>query len=131
MAVDSLGNAYIAGFTTATNFPTAHAAQPQLAGNTDGFLAKVDTTGSQLVYSTYLGGAVNDFGRGIAVDATGESVHETGPREWQARIAAEFPNLADDSIVFAADYTSALMRIPARGGKAEPLTKLDTTLPRW
>ncbi len=33
--------------------------------------------------------------------------------------------LADDSIVFAPDYTSALMRIPARGGKAEPLTKLD------
>jgi len=33
--------------------------------------------------------------------------------------------LADDTIVFAPDYTSALMRIPARGGRAEPLTKLD------
>lgn len=68
VAVDSLGSAYIAGFTTATNFPTAHAAQPQLAGNTDGFLAKVDTTGSQLVYSTYLGGSGNEQIYGLAVD---------------------------------------------------------------
>ena len=68
VAVDSLGSAYIAGFTTATNFPTANAAQPQLAGNTDGFLAKVDTTGSQLVYSTYLGGSGNEQVYGLAVD---------------------------------------------------------------
>lgn len=60
VAVDSLGSAYVAGFTSATNFPTANAAQPQLAGNTDGFLAKVDATGSQLVYSTYLGGSGNE-----------------------------------------------------------------------
>ncbi|HEX4439060.1 MAG TPA: protein kinase [Thermoanaerobaculia bacterium] len=33
--------------------------------------------------------------------------------------------LTDDTIVFAPDFTSALMRIPARGGKAEPLTQLD------
>ena len=65
-----MGSAYIAGFTTATNFPTAQvAAQPQLAGNTDGFLAKVDTTGSQLVYSTYLGGSGNEQIYGLAVDS--------------------------------------------------------------
>jgi uncharacterized protein (TIGR03437 family) len=68
VAVDSLGSAYIAGFTTATNFPTASAAQPHLAGNTDGFLAKVDPTGSQLVYSTYLGGSANEQVYGLAVD---------------------------------------------------------------
>ena len=33
--------------------------------------------------------------------------------------------LTDDSIAFAPDYTSSLMRIPARGGKSEPLTTLD------
>jgi uncharacterized protein (TIGR03437 family) len=68
VAVDSTGSAYIAGFTTATNFPTAHAAQPQLAGNTDGFLAKVDASGSQLVYSTYLGGSGSEQIYGLAVD---------------------------------------------------------------
>jgi len=69
VAVDSTGSAYIAGFTSATNFPTAFAAQPQLAGNTDGFLAKVDATGSQLVYSTYLGGSGSEQVYGLAVDS--------------------------------------------------------------
>ncbi len=68
VAVDSMGSAYIAGFTSATDFPTAHAAQPQLGGNLDGFLAKVDSTGSQLVYATYLGGSGNDQVYGLAVD---------------------------------------------------------------
>lgn len=68
VAVDSTGSAYIAGFTTATNFPTANAAQPQLAGGADGFLAKVDATGSRLVYSTYLGGSGDEQINGLAVD---------------------------------------------------------------
>jgi uncharacterized protein (TIGR03437 family) len=69
VAVDSNGAAYIAGLTSATNFPTANAAQPQLAGDTDGFLAKVDPTGSQLVYSTYLGGSLAEQVYGLAVDS--------------------------------------------------------------
>jgi hypothetical protein len=58
------------GLTSATNFPTVNAAQPQLARDTDGFLAKVDPTGSQLVYSTYLGGSAAEQVYGLAVDAT-------------------------------------------------------------
>ena len=69
VAVDSIGSAYIAGLTSASNFPTAFAAQPQLAGETDGFLAKVDATGSQLVYSTYLGGSANEQIYALAVDS--------------------------------------------------------------
>ena len=68
VAVDSTGSAYIAGFTTATNFPTAFPVQAQLAGNADGFLAKVNPAGSQLVYSTYFGGSGNERIYGLAVD---------------------------------------------------------------
>ncbi len=68
VAVDSAGSAYIAGFTTATNFPTAFAAQPQLAGNTDGFLAKVNAVGSQLAFSTYIGGSGSEQIYGLAMD---------------------------------------------------------------
>ena len=68
VAVDSIGSTYIAGFTSATNFPTASAAQPQLAGNTDGFLTKVNSTGTQLVYSTYLGGSGIEQVYGLSVD---------------------------------------------------------------
>lgn len=69
VAVDSNGSAYIAGVTNAADFPTANAAQPQFGGDTDGFLAKVDPTGSQLVYSTYLGGFLSEQVDGLAVDS--------------------------------------------------------------
>jgi uncharacterized protein (TIGR03437 family) len=69
VAVDSNGSAYVAGVTNAVNFPTANAAQPQFAGDTDGFLVKVDPTGSQLVYSTYLGGSAAEQIYGLAVDS--------------------------------------------------------------
>jgi uncharacterized protein (TIGR03437 family) len=69
VAVDSTGSAYIAGVTNATDFPTANPAQPQLDGYNDGFLAKVDPTGSQLVYSTYLGGSGVEQVYGLEVDS--------------------------------------------------------------
>jgi len=69
VAVDSDGSAYIAGTTNADNFPTVNAAQPQLAGDTDGFLTKVDAMGSQLLYSTYLGGSGAEQAYGLAVDS--------------------------------------------------------------
>jgi hypothetical protein len=54
--VDATGNAYIAGFTTSTNFPTANAIQAANGGFQDAFVAKLNAAGTALVYSTYLGG---------------------------------------------------------------------------
>jgi hypothetical protein len=73
IAVDAAGNAYVTGSTTSINFPIANPLQPSIVGGTDVFIAKLNPTGSALVYSTYLGGNpgiyVNGFG--IAVDASG------------------------------------------------------------
>jgi len=57
IAVDPTGAAYVVGYTWSTNFPTVHAQQPFLRGINDVFLAKLNASGSTLVYSTYLGGA--------------------------------------------------------------------------
>jgi hypothetical protein len=75
IAVDSSGNAYVTGFTSSTNFPTANPLQPSLGASdaTNAFLAKLDATGSALVYSTYLGGNYWDRGTGIAVDSSGDA----------------------------------------------------------
>jgi hypothetical protein len=75
IAVDSAGSAYVAGGTTSNTFPTTPLAfQPAFGGGlTDAFVTKLDPTGSVLVYSTYLGGSVNDEARGVAVDATGNA----------------------------------------------------------
>jgi hypothetical protein len=81
IAVDSSGNAYVTGSTNSYNFPLANALQPTLDGGTacpsgpcdDAFITKFNSTGSALVYSTYLGGNRGDDGSGIAVDAAGNA----------------------------------------------------------
>jgi Bacterial Ig-like domain (group 3)/Beta-propeller repeat len=71
IAIDSLGNTYVNGYTTSTNFPTADPLQPRQGGSGDAFVTKVNTPGSALAYSTYLGGKYGDGGSGIAVDSAG------------------------------------------------------------
>jgi outer membrane protein assembly factor BamB len=75
IAVDSTGDAYIAGYTQSTNFPTtAGAFQTTFGGGeSDVFVTKLQAGGSGLVYSTYLGGNGPDGGFGIAVDPSGDA----------------------------------------------------------
>ena len=74
IAVDSAGNAYVAGQTISTNFPTFNAIQGARAGQAhDVFVTKLNAVGSALVYSTYLGGTFHDSGQGIALDSAGNA----------------------------------------------------------
>jgi hypothetical protein len=57
IAVDSNGNAIVMGSTTAINFPVIDALQPSNGGGTDFFVCKLDSSGSALLFSTYLGGS--------------------------------------------------------------------------
>ena len=77
VAVDSAGNAYVIGSTFSTDFPTAHPFQAARGGQQDAFVAKMNPSGTALVYSTYLGGNNVDQGNGIAVDGAG-SAYVTG-----------------------------------------------------
>jgi hypothetical protein len=70
IAVDSAGDAIVVGETASSNYPTtANAFQPNSGGGNDGFVSKLDPTGSNLLYSSYLGGSCSDYGYGAAVDA--------------------------------------------------------------
>ena len=73
IAVDSVGNAYIAGNTVSVNFPTQGPLQPANGGGSDGYVAKLNAAGSALVYSTYLGGAMDESANAIAVDSSGNA----------------------------------------------------------
>jgi Beta-propeller repeat len=75
IAVDSFGNAYIAGFTLSTpaTFPVMVGPDLTYNGGGDAFVAKVKADGTGLVYCGYLGGAGDDFGEGIAVDSFGKA----------------------------------------------------------
>ena len=77
ITVDSTGNSYVTGFTSSVDFPTKVPFQANNNGDMDAFVTKVNADGSSLVYSTYLGGAIDDRGYGITVD-TNNYVYVTG-----------------------------------------------------
>jgi hypothetical protein len=74
IAVDSSNNTYITGWTQSANFPTVNPAQSKIKGTRDAFVAKLNPAGSQLLYSTYLGGTGMDQANAIAIDASGNAV---------------------------------------------------------
>ncbi len=88
IAVDGSGNAFVTGRTHSTNFPTSNPFQSiHQGGAEDAFVAKLNSPGNSLSYSTYLGGGSEDYGYGIAVDGSGNA-YVTG---WTA--SSNFPTL--------------------------------------
>ncbi|HEU0119699.1 MAG TPA: SBBP repeat-containing protein [Bryobacteraceae bacterium] len=74
IAIDAQGNAYIAGVANSAGLPIASAVQPAFAGGgTDAFVAKLNSAGTALAYSTYLGGSAGDAAFALAVDAQGSA----------------------------------------------------------
>src|SRR5690606_27134393 len=71
--IDSAGNIYVTTSTQSANFPiTANAFQNTLAGNQDACVFKMNSTLTQLIWSTYLGGANDDAGYSIKIDDAGD-----------------------------------------------------------
>jgi uncharacterized repeat protein (TIGR01451 family) len=73
IAVDTSGNVYIAGLTESTGFPTTSAFQASHGGSFDAFVTKLNTAGSALVYSTFLGGSSDESALAIALDSAGNA----------------------------------------------------------
>lgn len=70
--IDFNGNAYVTGYTISPNFPTtANAFDPNYHRGPDVFVAKLNSDGSDLIYSTFLGGEYADIGSSISVDSKG------------------------------------------------------------
>ena len=85
IAVDSNGDAYIAGVTSSTDFPTTSNGfiQQPLAANTGvafaAFVAELNPAGTTLLYSSYIAGSTpGEAAFGIAADPTGKAIYVTG-----------------------------------------------------
>ena len=75
LVIDTAGSAYLVGSTTSPDFPTTPGAfdTTHNGGFFDAFVAKLNPSGSALVYSTFLGSPNSDIGTGLAVDSAGNA----------------------------------------------------------
>ena len=72
LAVDSQGRAWVAGFTACTDFPVVTPYQATNAGGNDGFVSRFSSSGSNLEFSTYLGGS-NRYDTIYSIDLDGNN----------------------------------------------------------
>lgn len=122
IAVDSAGNAYVAGYTPSNDFPTRHAFQASNHGFINAFVAKLNTSGSALIYSTYLGGHTNDLGHAIAVDSAGNA-YVTGSAS-----SSDFPTLNGLPLSLPSTGDHAFVAEFAEGGSLVYSTLLGGSL---
>jgi hypothetical protein len=94
IAIDSTGAAYIAGWTYSSNFPLSSAYNSTFGGVFDGFLTKLNATGTALVYSTFLGGNGEDLITSVAVDSN------TQPSVSGYTASSNFPTLGSSAAYY-------------------------------
>jgi uncharacterized repeat protein (TIGR02543 family) len=109
IAVDSKGRAYVTGDTGSADFPTRDPIQGTFAGYTDVFIANVNSSGSALIYSTYLGGRGQDYGHGITVDKEG-AAYVTG-----YTTSTDFPTQNPLQLTNAGQYDAFITKVNASG----------------
>jgi len=108
VGVDGSGNAFIAGNTRSTDFPKNGGFDPNLGGVVDAFVTKVSGTGS-LVWSSFLGGALDESSGGVAVDGAG-NVFVTGTT-W----SADFPTSGGFDIAVGGSVDGFLTKVSGTG----------------
>src|SRR6185503_11793103 len=131
IAVDALGNSYVTGQTAAIDFPTTPGAFQTEYGGGDAFIAKLNSSGSALIYSTYLTGA---SGNGIAVDSTGNAyiTGDAGPVSFPTTSGAfQTAPVGYDVFVTKLNSTGSALVYSARfGGNLDDFSRgiaLDTS----
>jgi hypothetical protein len=111
ISVDSADNAYVAGGTTSSDFPTTPGAYQTTTCSPceEAFVTKLNADGSTLVYSTYLGGSRDGSAYGIAVDATGNA-YVTG-----GTTSTDFPLINPIQSTIGGGYDAFVTKINAVG----------------
>ena len=119
IAVDSTGNVYVTGFTDSVNFPLINPQRPNLGGQQDAFVIKLDPSGTRVLYSTYIGGNGQDNGTSIAVDSAGNAYITgfTDSKNFPARDAVQPSNQGDfNAFVVKLDSSGSLVNSTLLGG---------------
>ncbi len=123
IAVNDAGEIYIAGSTESLDFPLANPIQDELAGFpyygwSDGYIAKISADGSELLYSTFFGGYMDDSIRTIALDAAGR-IYVAGETD-----SDDFPTVNPAQSATGGNGDAFAARLSADGGTVEYSTYL-------
>jgi hypothetical protein len=122
LAAGNTGAVYITGVTDSTDFPTQDASQAQFGGgSSDAFAAKLNSLGTGLIYSTYLGGTGSDSGEAIEVYAGAPNRVSAADFRGTAFVAgvtesSNFPTAAPLQSQVAGRKDVFVSRIPAGDG---------------
>lgn len=108
-AVDSSGNLYLAGWTSAIDFPTFSSVQSANAGGVDAFVVKLNSTGNTILYATYIGGRGDDRAAGIAIDSIGEA-YVTG-----STASSNFPLVSSLRPTLGGSKTAFVLKLNSAG----------------
>jgi hypothetical protein len=116
LAIDSAGDAYVAGSTNSTDFPTTtQAVQGSLRGQENAFVAELNPSGNGLVYSTYLGGSGYDSEAAIAVDTSGGAYVAGNTTSTDFPLVQPFQSTNDETASGNSNPTAFVAKIAAGG----------------
>ncbi|MBB5343821.1 hypothetical protein HDF10_001796 [Edaphobacter lichenicola] len=124
IAIDASQSAYVAGFTTSTDFPVVNGYEYYPGGAVSGFVSKIAPNGASLVYSTYLGGSDVDSISAIVVDSS-LSAYVTGES-----VSHDFPYAGYQSTMFGGSPSAFLTKLSPAGDSLLYSTSLslETTI---
>ena len=118
VAVDSLGFAYVTGYTGSSDFPINNPYQAALGGGEDVFITKLSAAGNTTAYSTYLGGDGTDHGFNITIDNSGRA-YATGRTD-----STDFPTINPYQDISGGLEDVFITRLAASGNSADFSTYL-------
>jgi len=128
LVVAADGSVIVTGSTTSLNFPLVRQMQDELGGPRDIFVSHLSADGSQLLFSTYLGGTGTDEGNGIAIDPannvyiSGTTTNGTFPLKGQAQ--TNYGGGTRDLIITKIDpFNAALVYSTLWGGTGDDLAR--------
>jgi len=123
LALDSSGDAYIAGSAGSLSFPAPGVKLiPACSGSSNVFVTRLDPTGTSLIYTSYIGGFSEDVGLGIALDSSG-AAYVTGRTS-----SSDFPTttnaLRTDDDLFKSADGGATWHLSNNGLQNRPVSRI-------
>ena len=110
IAADSNGNVYLCGYTDSADFPGATMGSFP-AGSDHVFVAKLDASGSNLIYADYIGGNSQDYGYALALDSANE-VYVTG-----STASSDFPTINPYQGIYPGSFNAFLTKLSSDGSQ--------------